>query len=137
MQHSRYCLGGLRCPRVATTSVSQGRCAPARGDSRMPIPGVGGDDPSAGCGQERDRCIGHLGEPLVHCPTTQPGMGCWVQGSFGSPRLRQGCCCCVPAAQWHRGSGGLISRSLLNSSKCRNLFSLFNSPSRRTDSKKG
>lgn len=37
----------------------------------------------------------------------------------------------------HGGSGGLISCSLPNSSKCRSLFSLFNSPSRRTDSKKG
>lgn len=42
-----------------------------------------------------------------------------------------------PHTPVHGGSGGLISCSPLNSSKCRSLFSLFNSPSRRTDSKKG
>lgn len=122
MQHSRYCPGDFSCPRVVTTCGSQGRCVPTWGGSQMRIPRVRGADPSAGCRQDHAGHVGHQGPPVAH-PTMQPGMGPWVQGSCGSPRLRQSCCCChVHTPWWHRGSGGLISCSLLNSSKCRNLF---------------
>lgn len=82
-QHSRYCLGGLRCP--TKPSGSQGRCVPAWGGIWVPIPKGQGADLAAGC---RWDCAGHR-EALAAHPTTPSGMEGWMQGCRGSPWLRQ------------------------------------------------
>lgn len=116
--------GGLRCP--TKPSGSQGRCVSAWGGSWVPIPKGQGADLAAGC---RWDCAGHR-EALA-------GMEGWMQGCRGSPWLRQSRGCHGRTPRCTGDQEGLISCSPLNSSKCRSLFSLFNSPSRRTDSKKG
>lgn len=110
-------------------------CPPGEA-ARCSSPGWGEPTPLQGAGRTVLTML-DTRDPQSPIPPHSPGWGPGCRDRCGSPWLRQSCCCCVHTPWWHRGSGGLISCSLLNSSKCRNLFSLFNFPSRRTDSKKG
>lgn len=84
-QHSRYCLGGLRCP--TEPSGSQGRCVPAGGQPGAHPHGAG----SRPCCRMQWECAGHRGSsgclshPVPSHATTQAGMehGC---GAAWAPR---------------------------------------------------
>lgn len=98
-QHSRYCLGGLRCP--TEPSGSQGRCVPAGGQPGAHPHGAG----SRPCCRMQWECAGHRGSsgclshPVPSHATTQAGMehGC---GAAWAPRA-------VAAMATHPGARGI------------------------------